>query len=70
MRLSRTGSVAVCLPYQNHAVANDPRASEYDPAKPDSIIGYWDANIRGEVRAHSWGTPWYHTFFVPPPRGP
>ena len=34
----------VCLPCQNHAVANDPRTSEHDPAKPDSIIGYWDAN--------------------------
>ena len=34
----------VCLPYQNHAVANDPRTVEHDPARPDSIIGYWDAN--------------------------
>ena len=34
----------VCVPYQSHAVANDPRTAEYDPARPDSIIGYWDAN--------------------------
>ena len=33
----------VCVPYQSHAVANDPRA-EHDAERPDSIIGYWDAN--------------------------
>ena len=30
----------VCLPCQKH----DPRTVEHDPARPDSIIGYWDAN--------------------------
>ncbi len=33
----------VFVPYQSHAVANDPRSSESDPSKPESIIGYWDA---------------------------
>ena len=36
--------VGVCLPNQNHAVANDPRTVEHEPARLDSIIGYWDAN--------------------------
>ena len=43
----------VCLPYQNHAVANDPRTVEHDPARPDSIIGYWDANSLGPCASRS-----------------
>ena len=33
----------VCVPYQSHALANDPRSSEFNPSRPESIIGYWDA---------------------------
>ena len=32
----------VCVPYQSHAVANDPRVQE--TTEPHSFIGYWDAN--------------------------
>ena len=32
----------VGAPYQNHAVANDPRVQE--TTEPHSFIGYWDAN--------------------------
>ena len=32
----------VCVPYQSHAVANDPRVQE--TTEPHNFIGYWDAN--------------------------
>ena len=32
----------VCVPYQSHAVANDPRVQE--TTEPHSFIGYWDAS--------------------------
>jgi hypothetical protein len=38
----------LCVPFQSHALANDPRTPEYDPSKPASIIVYFDAtNLYG-----------------------
>ena len=38
----------LCVPFQPHALANDPRTPEYDPSKPASTIVYFDAtNLYG-----------------------
>jgi hypothetical protein len=34
----------LCMPFQPHALANDPATPEYDPNQDPAVIAYWDAN--------------------------